>query len=70
MPEKEESAKILFRIPADDGSAYVGTLWADPVGEDYYKLVNSPSYAYSVSWRDVVYAPFDPDEKFHTFQWY
>lgn len=60
-------AKILFRVPAEDGSTIVETLWAEPVGEDLYCLDNSPFYAYGVSWRDVVLAPFDPAEKFACF---
>ena len=62
------NAKLLFRVPEDDGSAQVETLWATSLGEDQYKLDNSPFYAYSVSWEDVVYAPFDPDEERPTFQ--
>ena len=53
-------SKVLFRVPADDGSAQVETLWATSLGNDQYRLENSPFYAYSVSWKDVVFAPFDP----------
>jgi Domain of unknown function (DUF4265) len=62
------NAKVLFRVPADDGSAEVETLWATALGNDEYKLDNSPFYAYSVSWEDIVYAPFDPLEERPTFQ--
>lgn len=61
------NAKVLFRVPEDDGSAQVETLWATAVGDDQYKLDNSPFYAYSVSWEDIVYAPYDPSEEQHTF---
>ncbi len=61
------NSKVLFRVPADDGSAQVETLWATALGNDEYKLDNSPFYAYSVSWEDVVYAPFDTTEGFATF---
>jgi Domain of unknown function (DUF4265) len=61
-------AKVLFRIIEADGSANVETLWATKVGQDEYQLDNSPFYAYSVSWRDVVCAPFDSTEGFPTFQ--
>jgi hypothetical protein len=64
----QPTAKVLFRVPNDDGSAEVETLWAFDLGNDQYKLDNSPFYAYSVSWQDVVYAPFDKDEERHTFQ--
>ncbi|HLO97793.1 MAG TPA: DUF4265 domain-containing protein, partial [Fimbriimonas sp.] len=32
------------------------TLWATSLGNDLYKLDNSPFYAYDVSWEDVVRA--------------
>ena len=56
------TAKVLFRVEEKDGSANVETLWAFDLGEDRYRLDNSPFYAYSVSVGDVVYAPVDPDE--------
>ena len=61
-------SKVLFRVPADDGSAQVETLWATSLGNDQYRLENSPFYAYSVSWKDVVFAPFDPAEDRATFR--
>ena len=61
-------SKVLFRVPEDNGTAQVETLWATALGNDEYKLDNSPFYAYSVSWEDVVYAPYDADEKFPTFK--
>lgn len=63
----EPNAKVLFRVPQDDGTVEVETLWATALGDDEYVLDNSPFFAYSVSWQDVVYAPFDPDEGFPTF---
>lgn len=62
------TAKVLFRIPEDDGSTSVETLWAVPLGNDLYKLDNSPFYAYGTSWQDTVHAPFDPQEGMPTFQ--
>ena len=67
-PGPTPDSKVLFRVPEDDGSANVETLWATSLGEDEYKLDNSPFYAYSVSWEDVVYAPYDPNEKRAIFQ--
>jgi len=64
----EPKAKVLFRVPNEDGTAEVETLWATPLGDDRYQLDNSPFYAYSVSWQDIVYAPFRPDEGFPTFE--
>jgi len=68
MSDSRKAAKVLFRVPNEDGSAEVETLWADDLGNDQYKLDNCPFYAYGVSWEDVVYAPFDPVEGFPTFQ--
>ena len=62
------NAKVVFRVTYDDGSAEIETLWATALGNDEYKLDNSPFYAYSVSWEDIVYAPYDPLEERPTFQ--
>ena len=64
----QPNAKVLFRVPDDDGTANVETLWATRLGGDAYKLDNSPFYAYGVSWEDVVSAPFSADEGFPTFE--
>jgi hypothetical protein len=62
------AAKVLFRVLEDDGSANVETLWARDLGSDKYRLENSPFFAYSVSWEDIVYAPYSAEEGFPTFQ--
>ena len=62
------TAKVLFRVPYEDGSVEIETLWAHDLGGDRYRLDNSPFYAYGVSWQDIVHAPFDPQEGFPTFQ--
>jgi hypothetical protein len=59
---------LLFRVLNEDGTAEVETLWAYDLGDDQYKLDNCPFYAYAVSLHDIVYAPFDADEGFPTFQ--
>jgi hypothetical protein len=46
-------------VHADDGSAQVETLRATALGNEEYKLDNSPFYACSVSWEGIVYAPID-----------
>ena len=66
--ESRSNAKVLFRVPEEDGSAQVETLWATALGDDQYKLENSPFYAYSVSWEDTVYAPYDASAGQATFQ--
>lgn len=62
------TAKVLFRVPDGEGGATIETLWAFDLGNDEYRLDNIPFFACSVSCRDVVYAPFDEDEGFPTFQ--
>jgi hypothetical protein len=65
----EPNAKVLFRVEYDDTDvADVETLWAYNLGEDNYKLDNLPYFAYGVSWHDIVYAPYDPDEERATFK--
>jgi len=60
--------KVLFLVTSEDGLAHTETMWATDMGDDRYRLENSPFYAYSVSWDDIVYAPFDPAQGFRTFQ--
>jgi Domain of unknown function (DUF4265) len=61
------TAKVLFRVAESDGSASVETLCAYDLGENRYKLDNSPFYAYGVSWGDTVLAPHDDAEGHATF---
>ena len=61
------NAKVLFRVPNQDGTTEVETLWATHIESDNYKLDNSPFYAYGVSWEDVVSAPFNSEEGHPTF---
>ena len=68
MSDNQPAAKVLFRVPNTEGGCDVETLWAYDLGNDHYCLDNSPFYAYSVSWQDIVYAPHDEDEGFATFQ--
>ena len=68
---EDPDAKVLFRVPRegeDDDSEDVETLWAYSLGDDRYKLDNVPLFAYGVSWHDVVYAPYDPDEQRAAFR--
>lgn len=68
MTNTDSLAKILFCVPADDGTDDIETLWAKPVGDDHYELANSPFYAYGVSWQDTVLAPFDAAEEMPLFE--
>lgn len=67
-PFDTSDSKVLFRVPNEDGTAEVETLWATRLGGNRYQLDNSPFYAYSVSWQDVVLAPWSEEEGFPTFE--
>jgi hypothetical protein len=67
MSDRKQT-KVVFRVVDEDGGVDVETLWATPVTPDEYELDNSPFYAYSVSWKDVVFAPMDPEEGRPVFQ--
>ena len=45
---------VKVRLSNADGD--IETVRASPVGNDLYRLENSPWYAYRVSWHDVVEA--------------
>lgn len=47
------SSRVKVLLQDDDK---IETLWAERVGPDQYRLLNSPFWAYSVSWLDVVEA--------------
>jgi uncharacterized protein DUF4265 len=61
-------AKVVFHVANDDGSFEIETLWAHDLGNDQYKIDNSPLFAYAVSLGDIVYAPVDPEDGRPTFQ--
>lgn len=62
------NAKVLFEVPNGDGTSEIETLWATHLGDDEYELDNSPFYAYGVSWKDVVIAPYNEEQQRPTFQ--
>jgi hypothetical protein len=51
------SPDVKVKLESPDGD--VETLWATSMGEDRYRLDNSPFFAYSVSWLDIVEAHLD-----------
>jgi hypothetical protein len=53
----EMTKVVLNGADADE----IETLWAIPLGNDHYKLDNSPFFAYGVSWEDVVEARAEED---------
>ena len=62
------NTKVLFRTVDVDGCIHVETPWATSLGDDQYEIDNSLWYAYGVSWKDVVYAPFDHGDECAVFQ--
>ena len=68
MTEHPDMCKVVLRVTEEDGSVTVETSWTTKVGKDLYRIENSPFYAYSLSWLDVVYAPYSEDEERPTFQ--
>lgn len=50
-------AKVLFRVPDDEGGAMVETLWAAPLGDDRYTRDKSPFHAYGISWQNTLFSP-------------
>ena len=51
----DADTKIEFRVESSDG-VDVETLWASKLGDNRYKLLNCPFYAYRVSWGDIIEA--------------
>jgi hypothetical protein len=61
VPERSESTdglvKVVFDVPEKDGLVYkTESLWAEPVGNDQYRLRNVPFLAFGFSEQDIVTA--------------
>ncbi|OAI19161.1 MULTISPECIES: DUF4265 domain-containing protein [Methylomonas] len=65
---REPTSKVLFRVPNENGTAEVESLWAYDLGNDRYKIDNLPFFAYSVSLHDIVLAPLNSVEGMATFE--
>jgi hypothetical protein len=61
--DTDDMAKV--RLSNSEGDSE--TLWAFPVGDNRYKLDNSPFYAYDVSWQDVIEAKAEEPNDIPTF---
>jgi hypothetical protein len=61
-------AKIAFHVPNEDGTEEFETLWATSLGNNLYKLDNSPFFAYNVSWEDTVEAQKKGADGFPVFK--
>lgn len=51
---------VKIRLKSTDENDYE-TVWAEPLADNYYRLDNSPFFAYGLSWRDVVEARVGSD---------
>jgi len=52
MSANDDLRKVRFT--EDDG--HVECVWAEPLGDDRYRIDNTPWFAYGVSWKDIVEA--------------
>ena len=68
MTDQPDMCKVVLHVVSKDGSLDIETPWATKVGEDLYRIENSPFYAYSLSSLDIVYAPYSEEEERPTFE--
>jgi hypothetical protein len=61
MPEKSACALELVKVAFRDDDGDVETLWAFDLGENRYRLDNTPWFQYGVSYNDVIEALPEPD---------
>jgi hypothetical protein len=54
----QPNAKVLFRVPNEDGSADVETLWATHVGGDNYLIEQKATWEHA----DPTYATLFPED--------
>ena len=65
--EQAEHVRVEFRVPNQEGGVDVETMWAQPHGDDLYKLDNSPFYAYGISNGDIFRAKYEPNMELPIF---
>ncbi|MFP5246225.1 MAG: DUF4265 domain-containing protein [Thermoanaerobaculia bacterium] len=54
---RERFVKVAINLPPSDWHPHaLETMWAEPLGDDRYRLQNVPFYAYGLSFDDVVNA--------------
>lgn len=63
-PESPESSLAKIRADVSDREGITGeSFWAEPLGDDLYRLDNIPFHAYDLHYRDVVHAvPREPGD--------
>jgi len=67
MNIEAELAKVEMRFEDDEGNVEVETPWVTPLGNNRYRLENSPFYAYNVSWEDIIEAVKEEADGFPIF---
>ena len=67
MNKEAELAKVEMRVEDDEGNVEVETPWVTPLGNNRYRLENSPFYAYNVSWEDIIEAVKEDTDGFPVF---
>lgn len=65
MPEPNEQTEHFVKVKFVDGDD-IETLWAVALGNNLFRLDNSPFYAYRVSWQDILEAT-EEAEDFYEF---
>jgi hypothetical protein len=57
MATKEGMVKIKIKLPPSDWHSYAAeTFWATPLGDNLYRIENSPFFVDEVSYLDIVFA--------------
>lgn len=57
LSTRDDLVKVdVVLVPVDWHTHGIETLWAQPVGDERYRLENVPFYAYGLSYHDVVHA--------------
>jgi len=66
MTNAENLVKVFFDLSGDTEHEWHGSqaelVWAKPVGDGKFEILNSPFHAYGVSFEDIVSATPDPDD--------
>ncbi len=57
----------MVKVKLSDAEGRVETLWAESLGNNLYRLCNSPFYAYGISWQDVIEARCEREGEFPEF---
>lgn len=62
LHEMSRKIKIRFKLNPEDHQGYeVENLWAEPLGDNHFRILNSPFFTFGVSLDDTVKANADGD---------